>query len=74
MGAMLWLTSCASTASDVCPPLKVYTRAFSNRLADELEALPMESTVQTVVIDYYQLRRQIEACRERRVFEHSRRY
>ena len=43
-----------------CPPLKQYTRAEQNRLADELQALPAGSTVEAVVGDFYKMRK---ACR-----------
>ncbi len=59
------LTSCAGVNSNpsACPQVRPYTKAFQNRLADELAALPEGSVLVIVVADYSQLRKEVLACR-----------
>ena len=58
----LWLSGCGTTSSD-CPPLKTYSAAFQDRLADELAALPSGSALGVAMVDYATLRAMIRACR-----------
>lgn len=60
--ATIWLSACGSTNSD-CPPPKEYSRAFQDRLADELAAMPADSATATALADYHVERRMLKACR-----------
>ena len=64
-GVMISLTGCAAAVSNlsVCPPLKDYSRAFNDRLADEVGVMPRDSATVEAVGDYMWLRDQIRACR-----------
>lgn len=53
------LNGCAEVISR-CPPLTTYSREFQSRAADELDRLPPQSPVATMVVDYGKLR---DACR-----------
>lgn len=60
---------CAGCASagynaepNLCPPLKSYSKDFVDRLANEIADLPHDTTLVTVVADYWVLRAQIRAC------------
>jgi hypothetical protein len=46
----------------VCPPLKEYPESFSNRLANEMEALPADSATVEAIGDYIALRDSVRAC------------
>ena len=64
--AMLWLTGCAMSGSDVgapCPTVVEYTNADQARAADEIEALPDGALVVRMLSDYAVLRDQARACR-----------
>ncbi|TCO68498.1 hypothetical protein [Rhodovulum euryhalinum] len=63
---MLWLTACATGASDggaPCPPVVDYTAADQARAADEVEALPEGAVIVRMLNDYAVLRDQARACR-----------
>ena len=49
-----------SSSDLTCPPLKAYPREFLLRAADELEALPENSPLSDLIVDYQGLR---AACR-----------
>lgn len=65
--AMTLLTGCATGGSDrvgtVCPPVVAYGQAVQERAAAEIEALPQNSAVATMMADYHVLRQQARACR-----------
>jgi hypothetical protein len=50
------------TVHAVCPPLKEYPESFSNRLANEMEALPADSATVEAIGDYIALRDSVKAC------------
>jgi hypothetical protein len=63
--AVSLLTACAGVNSNpaaACPPIKEYDRKFQNRLADEIEAAPLNAAFPVVVQDYGVLREQLKAC------------
>ena len=56
------LTACATVNSDpacVCPPIRKYDREFQRKLADEIEAAPVDAAFPDAVQDYAVLRAQI---------------
>jgi hypothetical protein len=59
--ALLAIAGC-STVHAVCPPLKEYPESFSNRLANEMEALPADSATVEAIGDYIALRDSVRAC------------
>ncbi len=65
--AMTLLTSCGTGGSDiggaVCPPVVAYDQAAQDRAAAEIEALPQNSAMATMMADYHVLRQQARACR-----------
>jgi hypothetical protein len=57
----IWLSGCATGASDVaslgaCPPVVGYSRAFQERAAEELALLPESSAVAEMLSDYAVMR------------------
>jgi len=58
----LALTACETTPSS-CPPLKDYTKAERQRAVREIEALPFDAFLRTMVDDYFLLRKQVRRCR-----------
>ena len=71
LAATILLPSCVSTASSIrlevyCPQIEAYDRAFSEKLADEVEQLPSDSTIVEALSDYVELRGKIRACVEER--------
>lgn len=64
--AMTLLSACATAGSDrggaVCPPVVAYPAAVQERAAAEIEALPQDSAVATMMVDYHVLRQQARAC------------
>jgi outer membrane biogenesis lipoprotein LolB len=60
--ACLMLSACMATVNS-CPPPKVYSQEFQNRLADELQALPDGSALAQAMTDYGSERAQLRACR-----------
>lgn len=58
--AAMLLSGCATVTSKSCPPLVTYPKTFQRAAADELEKLPRESRVATMIVDYSKLR---DACR-----------
>jgi hypothetical protein len=58
---MLAIVGC-STVQAVCPPLKEYPESFSNRLANEMEALSADSATVEAIGDYIALRDSVRAC------------
>ena len=62
------LTGCAETVYRTqlevyCPPLAQYTPEWNNGLADELDALPDDSTrIPLAITDYARLRDRIRLC------------
>lgn len=64
--AVSLLTACATANSDsacVCPPIKKYDREFQRRLADEIEAAPVDAAFRVALQDYALLRLQTQKCR-----------
>ncbi|SNY93448.1 hypothetical protein SAMN04515647_3742 [Cohaesibacter sp. ES.047] len=72
MAQMALLTACAGRVTSdgprpgssgpaalPVPRLKTYEKAFVDRLADELEAMPIDSASRVCAADLYTLRRQI---------------
>jgi hypothetical protein len=65
---MTLLTACASTVYKTevevyCPSIKIYSEAFNNRLADEIEDLPTDSqAIGEAISNYIVLRDKIRAC------------
>ena len=59
----LALSACAShTPVAVCPPIRIYPREFSERLANELEAMPSDSATVEAIGDYIGLRDALRKC------------
>ncbi|TNY30499.1 hypothetical protein FHY64_19745 [Pelagovum pacificum] len=61
--ATIWLSSCATGASDVgslgaCPPVVEYSRDLQARAAEELALLPEGSAVAEMLADYAVMRDQ----------------
>ena len=63
LSACLAITACTHTPVAVCPPLRDYNPAFSQRLASELDPLPPDSAIVQAIGDYIQLRDAVRACR-----------
>lgn len=63
--AALLLTGCATASSDgtACPAVIEYTREEQARAADELDVLPVDSVIVTMLQDYAVARDQARACR-----------
>jgi hypothetical protein len=65
--ATIWLSGCATGASDVgrlgaCPPVVEYSRAFQTRAAEELALLPEDSAIAEMLSDYAVMREQALLC------------
>lgn len=65
--ATLWLSGCATGASDVgslraCPPVAAYSQEFQARAAEELALLPEGSAIAEMLTDYAVMREQGLAC------------
>lgn len=61
---MIPLTACAPKSSSVpfdCPPLVNYSGPVQQKAADDLEALPGDSTLPHFMADYMDLRNMIRA-------------
>ena len=64
---MIFLTGCATVSSEhgartYCPPLVEYSREEQRRVAEEVEALPENTTILEWLADYAVLREQARAC------------
>ena len=62
---LLFLQGCAAVSSSLpsaCPPLVQYDQDDLDRAADELEFLPENSMIETLLSDYSVLRAQVRAC------------
>lgn len=59
------LAGCATAPlpAPACPSLVTYSPAFQSKAADELETLPADAALGTIVADYKRLRDQVRACR-----------
>ncbi|TFL16649.1 hypothetical protein DR046_18900 [Jannaschia formosa] len=65
--ATIWLSGCATGASDVsrlgaCPSIVEYSRDFQARAAEELRALSDSSAIAEMLSDYAVLREQTRSC------------
>lgn len=60
------LTACGAVGSDapaiVCPPVVNYDTATQARAADDLDTLPADSPLVTMMTDYAVMRAQARAC------------
>lgn len=66
--ATIWLSGCATGASDVgslgaCPPVVEYSPEFQAQVAEELALLPENSAIAEMMADYAVMREQARACR-----------
>lgn len=61
------LSGCATANSDpegLCPPIRTYDKAFQRKLADEIEAAPVDAAFPDALQDYAVLRAQIrQGCK-----------
>lgn len=64
--ALASLSACASVSFSGCPVPRDYAPGFLQRAADELVALPPDSPLAQMIIDYQVLRDQVRACRASR--------
>lgn len=60
---LLSLASCATAASDACPPVVAYARAEEQQAAADLALLPPGSPLLRMLEDYAVLRAQSRLCR-----------
>ena len=65
--ATIWLSGCATDASDVgslgaCPPVVQHSREFQVRAAEELVLLPEGSAIGQMLSDYAVMREQARDC------------
>ncbi len=65
--ATIWLSGCATDASDVsglraCPPVVEYSREFHAQAAEELASLPHGSAIGEILSDYAVMRDQARTC------------
>ncbi|TCP58363.1 hypothetical protein EV663_1332 [Rhodovulum bhavnagarense] len=65
--ATIWLSGCATGASEVaspgaCPPVVEYSRAFQEQAAEELALLPEGSAIAEMLSDYAVMREQTLLC------------
>ncbi|WP_371061427.1 hypothetical protein [Rhodosalinus sp. 5P4] len=65
--ATIWLSGCATCASDfgwagACPPVVAYSREFQAQAADELFMLPEGSAIAHMLSDYAVMRGQARIC------------
>lgn len=63
--AALSASGCATAPSDasVCPRPVAYTPEFQARLANEIDALPAGSAIETAILDYQRERDMLRAAR-----------
>ena len=64
--AMLWLSGCAMAGSEArmpCPPVVEYSAAEQAIAAAEVDNMPKDAVVVTMLSDYAVLRDQVQACR-----------
>ena len=64
--ATLWLTACAMAGSEArmpCPPVVEYSAAEQAIAAAEVDNMPKDAVVVTMLSDYAVLRDQVQACR-----------
>jgi len=64
---MSWIVAiseagCQSTGRSCGPPLISYSKEFQQRAAKELRALPKDSAVSDLVVDYSKVRKAIRLC------------
>ncbi|MCA0871462.1 hypothetical protein LCL97_11540 [Seohaeicola saemankumensis] len=69
--ATIWLSGCATGASDLagfgaCPPVAEYSREFQTQAAEEMAMLPEGSVIAEMLADYAVMREQARACRRPR--------
>ena len=66
LAATTLLTACATGPSETgagrCPSLVDYSLEFQERAADEVEAMPEDSAIVAMLIDYTLMRDQTRAC------------
>jgi hypothetical protein len=65
--ATIWLSGCATVASDVgglgaCPPGVEYDRGLQARAAKKLAGLPEGSAIAEMLSDHAVMREQAQAC------------
>lgn len=60
----LFLTSCATSVSNVCPAIRDLTPAQENKIADELLTLPSDSKIIPALVEWSRLRAEAKACKE----------
>lgn len=60
--SLLLLAACSTTPVAICPPLKTYPPEFSERLANELEAMPSDSATVQAIGDYMATRDMLRKC------------
>ena len=63
---MSLLAACATASSNpasVCPPIKIYSREFQKKLADEIEKAPENAAFVMALRDYALVRGQLWACK-----------
>lgn len=48
----------------VCPPVVEYAQPLRDQAANELDLLPENSAIETMLADYFVLREQALACRD----------
>ena len=63
---MLWLSGCAMAGSEArmpCPPVVEYSAAEQAIAAAEVDNMPKDAVVVTMLSDYAVLRDQVQACR-----------
>lgn len=58
----LSLASCGTATSNACPPVVPYTPQIESRAADDLDRLPPESPVRTMIADYGAMRAEARVC------------
>ncbi len=56
------LAGCSAVPVAVCPPVKTYPPGFSERLANEIEAMPSDSATVEAIGDYIGLRDALRKC------------
>lgn len=66
--ATIWLSGCATGASDLagigaCPPVVEYSREFQVRAAEEMALLPEGSVIAEMLSDYSVMREQARVCK-----------
>lgn len=59
---LLSTSSCAAGISDSCPPVVPYDQATQAAAADELKALPANSALGRMMVDYGIMRSEARAC------------